>query len=91
MNEIIWEWTVNYKCIQDPAGKGTWTMILNCPGTHNQELHDKESGLSGPSFITCAHCPDQMGKNIYSRDPDGEFIIAMYPERLKCGHEVPRA
>jgi len=85
------EQIVDYTSMKDDSGVGEWTVILKCPNPQNQELQDLEKGVSGPSFMTCAYCPNQIGENLYSQDDEGAFFIAIYPQRLKCGYVPPAA
>lgn len=75
--------------LKDDRDAGSWVMIIGCPLPEKHELKDRNKGLSGPSFATCAECEYQVGKDVVILNADGEYDgVQMYPELLKCGYEI---
>lgn len=70
----------------DPSGHGNWLLILGCPWIEAHDLVDRDRGVSGPSFATCAGCEHQQG-NGFAQVEAEDWVSALFPERLSCGFQ----
>ncbi|HJV48261.1 MAG TPA: hypothetical protein VJ549_03200 [Geothrix sp.] len=76
---------MDYIETQHPSGIGTWLLILGCPRDRSDHLHDRERGLVGPSFATCANCEHQVGTQFEHYDEEADWSVRVFPEFLECG------
>lgn len=75
---------------KDHTGKGSWMLIIGCPWDAQHHLRDFATGVTGPSFATCASCEYQTGTNLEVRDPEHDWSSDAFPERLSCGFNKSR-
>ena len=76
---------MDHVLVRDKSGLGSWLLILGCPKHESHELYVEAHQVSGPTFAVCAACEHQVGINLEVCDPDVDWSVQAYPERLKCG------
>jgi len=71
--------------VRDRSGLGSWVLILGCPRAESHEMYVEAHQVSGPTFAVCAACEHQIGINLEVGDPNVDWSLEAYPERLSCG------